>query len=504
MTRILLILLLTFSLSACAGFDGPESSAKREANNHRDDIRRIAQGKNVKVYESSYLGAKVVHKDTNHYPAEFKKEVAIRATGTLTDLVEQVRDVAKVNFRVEQESDEETVAENVSESDDEDLGDNETRRSIHYAGDVEGYFHMLANKFGAEWTYNDEKQIVEFDLNCTKTFTVLAMPGDSSYKSVISNTASSSGSSATDATSDAESESSQTNETKFTGNFWTALTESVDTMLTNSGKSHCNPNIGTVTVTDTPKVVRSVGQYIDQLNKRLGRQISYEVRVLALQTNDSGDMGFDLNAVFESGDLGITTTPVDAYKSLEGIGSITAKLLSGKGTDSTAIVSALKSWGDVSQLTSASGFAMHNTPTPVSVGGETAYVSSSSATLDGEGNTSTSIETSKVPEGFYMTVVPNILKDNNVLLQYNVSLTNIEQIETFEATDDTKVQLPEVSSRSFSQKVRMQMGQTLVLGGFEQTILSDSKGYGLTGGGSSNEEHKRIIVIIISIDSAGE
>ena len=72
-----------------------------------------------------------------------------------------------------------------------------------------------------------------------------------------------------------------------------------------------------------------------------------------------------------------------------------------------------------------------------------------------------------------MTVVPNILKDNNVLLQYNVSLSNIEDIKTFEASDDTKVQLPEVTSRSFSQKVRMQMGQTLVLGGFEQTVMTD-------------------------------
>jgi type II secretory pathway component GspD/PulD (secretin) len=147
---------------------------------------------------------------------------------------------------------------------------------------------------------------------------------------------------------------------------------------------------------------------------------------------------------------------------------------------------------------------MHNTPTPVQVGAETGYVSSAATTLDGSGNSTATIETSTVPEGFYMTVVPNILEDNNVLLQYNVSLSNIEQIVTFEASDDTKVQLPEVTSRSFSQKVRMQMGQTLVLGGFEQTVLAESNGYGILSGGSSNEELKRIIIIIISIDSAGE
>ena len=520
MMRIILIITLMFSLTACAGFQGPESSSKREVNNYKNDVRKIAQGKNVKVYDTSYLGAKVIYKETSNYPPEFKKKVEIRASGTLIDLVEQVRDIARVNFRVEKEQAQSGDAPPVMGGGLPEMGSppgmsaaaptygaiDDLRLSVYYSGDIEGYFHMLSNKFGAEWTHDNEKRLVEFHLNSTKTFAVLAMPGDTSYKNTISNSASSSGTSGAEGATggDTGAESSQTSSSLYTGNFWTGLTESVTTMLTRNGKAHCNPNTGTVTVTDTPKVVRSVEKYITQLNQTLGRQVAYEVRVLALQTSDSGEVGFDLNAVFKSGDLAIATTPVNAINALEGTGSVAAKLLSGKGQGSTAIVSALKQWGDVSQITSASGFAMHNTPTPVQVGGETGYVSSAATTLDGSGNTTATIETSKVPEGFYMTVVPNILEDNNVLLQYNVSLTNIESIETFEAAEDTKVQLPEVSSRSFSQKVRMKMGQTLVLGGFEQTVLSDNKGYGIFGGGSTRQAQKRIIVIIISIDSAGE
>ena len=525
MTRIFITFLLFFSLTACAALQGGDDSSKRETNNHREDLKKIAQGKNVRIFNSSYLGATVVHKETSNYPPEFKTIVAVRTTGTLTDLVEQVRSAAKVNFRVEQEGQTAATVTGTGNGPEpivgpvakpgvwpapmavpngEDEGVTETLRSIHYSGDIEGYLHMLANKFGAEWTYDDEKRLVEFDLHCTKTFSVYAMPGDTSYKSTISNAASSSGSADAASTSAASTEAAQINENKYAGNFWTTLSESVATMLTKNGKSSCNQNSGTVTVTDTPKVVRSVEQYIAQLNQKLGRQIAYEVRVLALQTNDSGAAGFDLNALLESNSLGIATTPVKAYRTLSDAGSITATLLSGEGKGSSAIVSALKTWGDVSQITSASGFAMHNTPTPVQVGGETGYVSSTATTLDGQGNSTSTISTSKVNEGFYMTVVPNILKGNNVLLQYNVSLSNIEDIKTFEASDDTKVQLPEVTSRSFSQKVRMQMGQTLVLGGFEQTVMTDSKGFGILGGGSSNEKHKRIIVIIISIDSAGE
>ena len=518
MMRTLLVFMLFFSLTACTGLQqGAGKNSNREVNNHRTDVRKIAQGKNVRVFNTSYLGAKVVYKVTNNYPPEFKKTVEIRTTGTLTDLVEQVRSIVKLNFRVEQETqDAEVAVPEVMRSSIPDgmvgaipggtidagtggVDGGETRRSIHYSGDIEGYFHMLSNKFGAEWTYDNEKRLVEFNLNVTKTFSVYAMPGNTSYSSTISNVASSSESS-----SEANMESAQVNDTKYVGDFWTTLSASVTTMLTKNGKSHCNPNIGTVTVTDTPKVVRNVEQYIQQLNSKLGRQIAYEVRVLALQTNNFGEVGFDLNAVFESNALSITTTSVDAFRSFDGVGSVTAQLLSGQGSGSAAVISALKSWGEVSQITSASGFALHNTPTPVQVGGETAYVSSAATTLDGEGNSTSTITTSKVPEGFYMTIVPNILKDNKVLLQYSISLTNIDTIETFEASDDTRVQLPEVSSRSFSQKVRMQMGQTLVLGGFEQTVMSDSKGYGILGGGSSNEKAKRIIVIIISIDSAGE
>jgi len=524
MMKTLLVFMLFFSLTACTGLQqGVGKNSNREVNNHRPDVRKIAQGKNVRVFNTSYLGAKIVYKVTNNYPPEFKKTVDVRTTGTLTDLVEQVRSIAKVNFRVEQE---EQSADEATQQEVETLGvtampgmpgavggstggkvtagagydyGNETCHSVHYSGDIEGYFHMLSNKFGAEWAYNNEKRIVEFKLKVTKTFSVYAMPGDTSYKTTISNTADSSNS-----PSAASMESAQTNETKYVGNFWTTLSASVTTMLTANGRSNCNPNIGTVTVTDTPKVVRNVEQYIAQLNTTLGRQVAYEVRVLALQTNNSGDVGFDLSAVLESNSLSLATASVDAYKTFNGVGSVTAQLLTGQGSGSAAVIKALKSWGEVSQITSASGFALHNTPTPVQVGGETAYVSSAATTLDGQGNSTSTITTSKVPEGFYMTVIPNILKDNKVLLQYNISLSNIETIETFSASDDTKVQLPEVSNRSFSQKVRMQMGQTLVLGGFEQTVLSDSNGYGILGGGSSNEKTKRTIVIIISIDSAGE
>ena len=64
------------------------------------------------------------------------------------------------------------------------------------------------------------------------------------------------------------------------------------------------------------------------------------------------------------------------------------------------------------------------------------------------------------------------------------------------------IQLPQVSTRSFSQRVKMKCGQTLVLAGFEQETDQQSKGIGISAGGHSQKYGKSLIIITIEMESA--
>src|SRR5690606_20954939 len=85
-----------------------------------------------------------------------------------------------------------------------------------------------------------------------------------------------------------------------------------------------------------------------------------------------------------------------------------------------------------------------------------------------------------VTTGFSMSVTPHILDNHRVALQYTVTLSNLDNLATIES-GGSSIQTPEVSTRSFLQRVAMPVGSTLVLAGFEQTRNRDNKAVGLSG-----------------------
>lgn len=101
-----------------------------------------------------------------------------------------------------------------------------------------------------------------------------------------------------------------------------------------------------------------------------------------------------------------------------------------------------------------------------------------------------------------MTVIPHILDRRRVLLQYSINLSNLDELTEF-TTSDLTVQLPKTSTRAFSQRSTMQLGQTLVLAGFQDQAQQLSKSLGLLNFGGSGEYAKTLLVITIEVEAAG-
>lgn len=369
---------------------------------------------------------------------------------------------------------------------------------VSYSGPVKGLLDVLASHSGLSWQYNADNGVV-FDSANVKTFTLWAAPGKVKFSNKITNESKeSSGSSSGESRQDTSIQTAQTNTTELEFDIWQDVEKEVKGLLSSSGTVTINQAAGTITVKDSPYSIKQVAKYVDELNEKLSRQIALSVKVWSLEIDDSGDIGLDLSVFFENADVKVFSGASPLSFARLG-GEISSAIVSGKLKDSTAVLKGLRSVGKATQVTSGSGVVMSNQPVPIQAIRRDAYLASSSRTISDTGNT-TELLPGEVTTGFAMTVIPHIMEGRRVILQYTVNLSNLDDITTF-TSDESSIQLPKVSSRSFSQRMSLKMGQTLVLAGFEQEIDGGTIQGGFLGLGRSREYKKSLIVITISTES---
>jgi type IVB pilus formation R64 PilN family outer membrane protein len=174
-------------------------------------------------------------------------------------------------------------------------------------------------------------------------------------------------------------------------------------------------------------------------------------------------------------------------------------------------MSALDTLGTVSIVTSASVTTMSGQPVPVQVGNTRGYVSQIGSSMN-DTTTSQSANTSTVNTGFALNILPKVLDDGKVLLQYSVNLSALAggdngfddfQVGGSGASAQT-MQLPNVNQRSFIQEGMVNNGDTLVLAGFEEVgDKSSDNGIGnpnmkLLGGSRTGDHNHQVLVICIT------
>ena len=257
-----------------------------------------------------------------------------------------------------------------------------------------------------------------------------------------------------------------------------------------------NPASGTITVRDSYARLEGVRAYIDEVNELLSRQVALCVRVWALEVNNASNAGINLQALFSSPDVAVSAGTAAA--STSNLASVS--VLKGSLKGSSAALQAMKEWGNATQLTSASGLVTNNQPFPVQAVRRHAYLAGMTMGTSEYSQTS-EITPGEVTTGFAMTIIPHILPDRHVLLQYNITLSSLEDMATIER-DTILVQLPQVSTRSFSQRTRLKSGQTLVLAGFEQDTEQAAGSLGLLNAGKSNDASKTLLVVTIELEGA--
>jgi len=162
-------------------------------------------------------------------------------------------------------------------------------------------------------------------------------------------------------------------------------------------------------------------------------------------------------------------------------------------------------------LTNPTVTTLNMQPVPVQIAKQTSYLASVSTTNTAQVGSTATLTPGTVTTGFSMDLLPYLMDNNEMLLQFTMNLSPDARLRSAESGDN-RIEVPEIDSRIFSQRVKMTSGQTLVLSGFEQRVSNGTKsGVGspdnwFFGGGGTSDGRREVIVILITpiiLDQAG-
>lgn len=386
-------------------------------------------------------------------------------------------------------------------------------RIAYSGGSFKGLLDTAVARFGVSWKYEDG--VIRLFHTEPRTFQIAAIPGDSAFTAnVVSGAVSTGGvsSSATGgvgggggggATGGVNANNSQNTTVASRLSVFSSVESTVRTMLSPYGRVSASPATGAITVVDTPESLDQIAAFIDHENKVLSRQVVINVTVLSVSLAENDEYGINWDLVYRT--LHREYDIVNRFAtSLPGATSFTAGVVgSSRFSGSALVIDALSRQGKVRRQTTASVVTLNNQPVPVQVARQTSYLQSTQTSVVAQVGTVTSLTPGTVTSGFNMSVLPNVLSNGTVLLQFSGDLSTLRQIRPVGDTSN-RIETPELDTRSFLQRVAMRSNETLVISGFEQIDENlDRQGVGeprnmLLGGGFKAGANKDVIVILIT------
>jgi len=377
-------------------------------------------------------------------------------------------------------------------------------RGVYWKASLDGFLDNITARLGLSWRYEDGR-IVIYYLD-TQNFPVLFMDSQAGFSSkTVSGTTSSTGSSGGGGGGgiSGDSNTSQSTDMSIKSNLYGDVSATVKSMLT-PGVGRMNLAAGVLTVTDTSRVLSQIGQYIDGRNRELNRQVVLNVQIYSVENKRTDQLGIDWDAVLSLGSVKATFS--NAFTNAnDAISSGGAMIVDGKGAGTKALVKALSEQGKVSVATQSSSLTTNLSAVPIQVALQQDYISDISSDLTANVGTSVSATRSTITTGFNMTVLPYLMPDSSQMqLQFSVNMSDDPTMRTVKEGENSSVELMKTRLKTFTQRVNMKSGQTLILSGYEQlNTTADHQGVGSPrffglGGGASGEQNRTQLVMFVT------
>jgi type IVB pilus formation R64 PilN family outer membrane protein len=392
--------------------------------------------------------------------------------------------------------------------------------ALSYSGDFVGLLNQLATRFDVFWEHKEN--VIYLSKYVTRTLALYSLPSTTELTSTISSESDSSEVESADGGGEGgkSTQSGTDNKVELNTslNVWEEIGEVVESMIPEGSTYAMSPSTGTLTITSSPLAIRKVENLIKKQNEILSRQVVIDVNVMSIVVSELDSFKVDftsvLNNMSDNFDLGWT----GPNGNLTNLGADVAGQLSPSFTSDSGlntvdlVVDALSEKFQRSSVTNSTITTLNNHTVPLQIITRESYLKTMEQSVD-EGVITSSATPADITTGFVMNVLPRILADGKIMLQYSMSISEKVGIETVYFGDDgadgddlgdSYIQLPTIVSRDFLQNIKLTSGHTLVLAGYDRLInASEKSGTGnpdniWLGGGKLGETAKEVLVIMIT------
>lgn len=228
---------------------------------------------------------------------------------------------------------------------------------------------------------------------------------------------------------------------------------------------------GYVSVRGNGVALERVRNFLQEFSNTAMRRIDIQVSVIDIGLNDGFEFGVDwrrvLSGVLSGGNLSIGVKG-DAAAVGGGSPSLSMAYTS---ANISSIINFLKTRTDVKVITQPSITAMNRTPAVIFDGVQIPYLGSIDTTTQ-QVSTTTSAKASFVVDGVNLSILPEILSDNEAQITILPVVSGVREFKSFSISPEAQIVAPVQLSKQALMTVATENGRTVVVGGIRYT--SDS------------------------------
>ncbi|KVV07490.1 hypothetical protein WK77_17030 [Burkholderia ubonensis] len=390
---------------------------------------------------------------------------------------------------------------------------------VNYDGDGDGFLDMLTARMGGLSWRQDESGVIRIYAVDTRTFSIASIATDTQLDSnfqsgttMVAGAAANSGSGGSSGggqsgNGQGTSTTMQSTAIKMKTDLWKDIQTTLDTMA-GKGNAVVAPSMGSVTVRANVDVLDQVKKYIDYQNKRLSKFVQFNVKVYSVTLNNNDSAGINWSAMYQTltGKYGISLSgvPFTAPAAAVSAGFSVLKNSGSPWSGTEAVVSALNEQGKANLERSQALPTLNFQAVATQVGTQTGYVAGTQTTQTAQVGSSTSIQMGTINVGFNLSLFPYVQDNNDILVQFNLNLSNLNGIRTVKV-GESSAEAPNINlPLNTVQKVRVRPGDTLMLTGINQNDDSSNRtGTGMhwnwvLGGGVNAQSNRTMLVVLIT------
>ena len=350
--------------------------------------------------------------------------------------------------------------------------------AVLWDGPLVGILDQAAAKYGIDWEYTDG--VIALSDERTETFVLHALPTtaalDAGLQTGQQSGSGGSGSGGASGQSGANGEGQLDAAQKVAIDVWKDVQAAVGVIVGDRGRFALTPSNGTLTVTSSPAVLAQVARFVRAQNDILTRQVFIRMKIYSVETGEGDDASLKLTSIFGNAakTAGVNWTSPGSSMALSA-GSLDVNIMgsSSNWSGSKIVAQALSTSARSTLLNELTMTALNNRPVVRQEVRTQAYIERTSVT-EQERSTTTEITPAKLSTGFTASVLPRIISENRILLQYAINLSALIRFEKGES-GTSSVQLPMFDASSGWQETSLRSGEVLVLLGFLSNKANDQR-----------------------------